>query len=75
MSIYSAFLDEVIKIAEGKPKPGQQGLLGTSTVPDPKKASGQTAAIVGPKGGLNFTKDLGKMLTANRAGKRIMWGG
>lgn len=73
MSIYNAFIDELRKIAKAW-ESGQQGII-PAELPKDSPQNKPVIAIHGPKGGVQFTKDQSKALSANRAGKRVIWGG
>jgi hypothetical protein len=74
MSIYSAFVDELKKIGKAW-EPGQQGPISAELPKEMPKKKQPVIAIHGPMGGVQFTKDQAKAMAANRAGKRVIWGG
>lgn len=74
MSIYDAFVDELRKISKAW-EPGQQGLISAELPKEMPSKNKPVIAIHGPKGGVQFTKDPAKAMAANRAGKRVVWGG
>ena len=73
-TIYEAFIDELRKIAKAW-EPGQQGLISAELPKEMSKRKQPVITIHGPKGGVQFTKDVAKAMAANRAGKRVVWGG
>lgn len=70
--IYEAFVDELRKI--GAWKPGQQGSI-PAEIPEKAKQEKPTITIHGPRGGIQYTKDVSKALQAGRAGRKISWAG